>query len=165
MTTNTEADVLALAKSHHVHELKTWPKPFQAVIDGRKLHEIRDQDRHFTEGDILHLREWNPDDTSYTGRETLVRVIYLTSGGEWGIPPGKCVMSITRALSRPVAEGFVLVPKEPTDEMIEAGADSVGKLNEDRRDGFDDIDNETYASVAYRRMIAAAPSEREDRRK
>ena len=94
-----------------IHELKTWPHPFQAVLDGIKRHEIRVNDRNFACGDVLHLREWNYRDSEfaptatgatlipvdsqhYTGRELWVDVTYFTPGGEWGIPDGMCVMSI-----------------------------------------------------------------------
>lgn len=76
------------------HDLKTWPKAFQAVFDGRKRYEIRKDDRGFAVGDLLYLREWEPHTESYTGREMMVRVTYMTKGGEWGLPEGMCVMSI-----------------------------------------------------------------------
>jgi hypothetical protein len=82
-----------------IHELKTWPDPFAAVLDGTKTHEIRVADRPYAVGDVLHLREWGTDDWrrmdhAYTGRECRVEVTYLSSGGSWGIPVGLCVMSI-----------------------------------------------------------------------
>ncbi len=102
-----------------VHVLKTWPEPFQAILDGRKRYEIRVDDRGFAVGDTLHLREWQPYETSnvitgdsptdvyiakcpphFTGRELFVRVAYKTEAGEWGLTagrpgkPGVCVMSI-----------------------------------------------------------------------
>jgi hypothetical protein len=75
------------------HELKTWPAPFQAVVNGEKRYEIRSTyDRKFEVSDILFLREWDPN-RGYTGRSVAARVLYITNG-EWGIPDGLCVMSI-----------------------------------------------------------------------
>lgn len=96
------------------HELKTWPEPFAAVLAGTKRHEIRVDDRGFAVGDVLVLREWEPEPEKdaygfryaekpwrklyeydgYTGRVLTVRVTYLTPGGAWGLPAGLCVMSI-----------------------------------------------------------------------
>jgi len=85
------------------HDLKTWPEPFQAILDGRKRYEIRENDRGFTVGDGLFLREFRIDvgqgvlsDGAYTGRTCLVYVTYMTRGGEWGLPPTLCVMSIAK---------------------------------------------------------------------
>lgn len=84
-----------------VHELKTWSEPFAAVLDGRKRYEIRRDDRGFSVGDELHLREWIPvhssnDAGEYTGRSLRVRVMYMTPGGAWGLPAGLCAMGIER---------------------------------------------------------------------
>ncbi len=43
-----------------VHELKTWPEPFEAIRRGMKTCEIRKNDRDFKAGDILELVEWDP---------------------------------------------------------------------------------------------------------
>jgi len=81
------------------HTLKTWPAPFQAVWDEIKCYEIRKDDRDFRIGDALQLREYDPDTDTYSGREMLVGVTYITCGGHWGLPEDLCVMSI-RHLSR-----------------------------------------------------------------
>jgi hypothetical protein len=83
------------------HELKTWPEPFQAILDGVKRYEIRNDDRGFAVGDELLLREYDPGRASdgfgeparYTGRSIRARVTYATHG-RWGLPFGLCVMSI-----------------------------------------------------------------------
>ena len=62
------------------HELKCWPTFFQAILDGRKRHDLRRvDDRDFQVGDQLRLREFDPNLADYTGREQFVVVTYLTS--------------------------------------------------------------------------------------
>lgn len=41
-----------------IHHLKTKPEYFQAVIDGRKPFEIRNNDRNFKQGDKVILEEY-----------------------------------------------------------------------------------------------------------
>lgn len=76
------------------HEYKTWPGPFQAIVEGRKRFEIRRHDRPFlpSVGDTLHLREWRP--AGYTGREVEVVVSYVVAPGEWGLPADLMVLGI-----------------------------------------------------------------------
>ncbi|MBS3089190.1 DUF3850 domain-containing protein [Candidatus Pacearchaeota archaeon] len=49
-------------------EKKTWPEYFSAIIDGKKTYEFRLNDFECGEGDVLVLREWNPETEEYTGR-------------------------------------------------------------------------------------------------
>jgi hypothetical protein len=78
------------------HELKAWPKPFQAVWDERKRFEFRVDDRQprFAVDDYLHLREWDPVMAQYSGRLAVARVTYLVRGPSFGIPEGYVVLSI-----------------------------------------------------------------------
>lgn len=98
-----------------IHDLKIWPVPFRAVLSGAKRHEIRVNDRSYAVGDILHLREWVPEDqedavyeagggwndANYTGRTIDVEVTHMTKGGEWGLPNDLCVMSIRHIRWKP----------------------------------------------------------------
>jgi hypothetical protein len=76
------------------HDLKTWPQYYQAIIDGLKTFDIRKDDRGFQVGDELLLREYKPDKQQYTGRQLLVKVTYVTRGGQWGIPEGLVILAI-----------------------------------------------------------------------
>lgn len=64
------------------HELKTWPEPFAAVRSDEKLAEFRRDDREprFAVGDVLVLREWEPDHDNGTTPRT--RPIIHTRGHE-----------------------------------------------------------------------------------
>ena len=90
-----------------VHDLKCWPDPFAAMLEGRKRFEYRRDDRGYAVGDVLNLREWAPEttvvhdddglegtiDPGYTGRALSVSVTYVLRDG-FGVPPGYCVMSV-----------------------------------------------------------------------
>ena len=77
-----------------VHELKTWPDPFDAVWRGIKPYEIREADRDFQVGDTLLLKEWEMNGHFYTGRAITAPITYITGGGEWGLPENLCVLGL-----------------------------------------------------------------------
>ena len=79
-----------------VHELKTWPSAFEAILRGDKTHEWRKNDRDYQVGDQLLLEEYNPAPFEhaggYTERQVKVEVTYITEN--FGVPNGWCAMSI-----------------------------------------------------------------------
>ena len=71
-----------------VHDLKSWPEYFEPVVSGVKPFELREDDRHYHVGDILKLREFEPNSGKYTGREITKLVTYKLEGvGPGAIPP------------------------------------------------------------------------------
>lgn len=80
-----------------VHELKTWPGPFEGVKLGIKSLELRLNDRDYMPGDVLHLREWGPETGRYTGDSVHRLVTYVMFGGQWGLAEGWVAMSIVDA--------------------------------------------------------------------
>ena len=77
------------------HELKTHPEPFAAICRGEKRFEYRySGDRIFTIGDILLLKEFIPETETFTGETIKVKITYLLSGGQFGVPKDYCIMSI-----------------------------------------------------------------------
>ena len=76
------------------HELKTWPKHFQDIVNGRKPFEVRENDREFVVEDQLYLREWCPTKKTYSGRALTVPVSCVLHGGQFGIEEGYCVMGL-----------------------------------------------------------------------
>lgn len=59
-----------------VHDLKILPSFYEDVIQHRKTFEVRKNDRPYTVGDFLVLREYTPD-KGYTGRAVQTPVIYV----------------------------------------------------------------------------------------
>ena len=83
-----------------LHELKSWPDIFSAIINGSKCHELRMNDRHFAVGDTVLLREYDPTTKQYTGRTATVLITYMTSTGqpcalsEQALHAEYCILSI-----------------------------------------------------------------------
>lgn len=63
-------------------EKKTWPNLFQKILDGTKKYEIRLADFECKEGDILILREWDPQKKEYTGRAIEKKITYVSKTKE-----------------------------------------------------------------------------------
>ncbi len=57
-----------------IHEKKIRQKHFQAILDGTKMFEVRLADFTCSEGDILLLKEYNPETKEFTGR-TIQKVV------------------------------------------------------------------------------------------
>ena len=75
------------------HELKCWPEFFRAIETWDKMFEIRHNDRDFRVGDVLLLREWNPDIKEYSG-ESLTRVITYITDFPSGLKDGYVCMGL-----------------------------------------------------------------------
>lgn len=59
-----------------IHDLKILPSFYEDVIQHRKTFEVRKNDRPYTVGDSLILREYTPE-RGYTGRAVFVNVVYV----------------------------------------------------------------------------------------
>jgi len=62
------------------HVLKSWPEYFSPVLAGYKNFELRKNDRRFKVGDILCLKEWEPNTAKYSGREVTKRITFILEG-------------------------------------------------------------------------------------
>ena len=86
------------------HELKTDPKVFEAVFTGAKTYEIRKDDRGFSVGDVLILKETTHSGAEmkagaplvYTGRSVLVSVSHILRGPIYGLEDGWVLLSFSR---------------------------------------------------------------------
>lgn len=75
-----------------LHELKIYPKYFDAVLNGSKLFEIRKNDRNFNVGDNIFLREW--DNIKYSGRTILAEITYILNDNFVGLADGYVAFGI-----------------------------------------------------------------------
>lgn len=94
------------------HILKCHPVYFDAIERGDKTFEIRRDDRGFQKGDTLILQRTRTDRTYEVDfpfgygpplgerrkatRELRLRVLWILTGGQFGLEPGFVCMSIER---------------------------------------------------------------------
>lgn len=115
-----------------VHELKTLPQYFKAVVSDEKTFEIRKNDRGFQVGDILILKEYNQgltdstgsekvviQEQGYTGKEIRKVITYILKGGRYGLHQGYVIL----ALGEHIEKGNI------TDEEI----DTFGKFTNEQK--------------------------------
>jgi hypothetical protein len=78
--------------ARQTHELKIWPACFAAVESGAKPFDLRENDRNFRVGDVLLLREYEPETEQYSGRTLLRAISHVLLGGSFGLEAGWCVV-------------------------------------------------------------------------
>lgn len=64
-----------------IHQLKILPEHFIPVVEGKKLAELRLNDRNYHSGDCLHLREFYKG--NYTGECCVAEVTHVADVGEY----------------------------------------------------------------------------------
>jgi len=109
-----------------IHDLKCWPEYFQAVKSGIKPFELRKDDRGFAVGDVLHLREFDPDTALYTGDEidkTVTYVLPTKLFGAIGEGAKYVIMGLAPRDWTPCAEGL---PGKETDNVLVCFLDKFG---------------------------------------
>lgn len=87
------------------HDLKIDSLHFETVLNGDKTFEIRKNDRDYSLGDTLVLRETHrvpggaglADPLEYTGRICQVAVIHILRGPAYGLADGWVVMGIRKS--------------------------------------------------------------------
>lgn len=75
-----------------IHELKIHPEYFKAVVLGDKTFEIRKNDRNYSVGDLLVLKEYSTE-SGYTGKYTIVKTTYVLTDPEF-VKEGFAVLGI-----------------------------------------------------------------------
>jgi Domain of unknown function (DUF3850) len=61
------------------HFIKSWTHFYKAIKDGRKLHDLRSDDRNYQVGDICVLQEYDNIEGRYTGNEIEAEITYITN--------------------------------------------------------------------------------------
>ena len=108
------------------HYIKSWAHFYDAIAEGRKLHDLRKMDREYNVGDILVLQRYDNINGNYTGEEQRVKVTYITSNKT------PCAFS-SSALDREYAIlSLQLLPEVPT-EGAEFVPNSLGIRREEEK--------------------------------
>ncbi len=58
-------------------EKKVWPEYFEKILSGDKTYELRLDDFECSPGDVLVLKEWDPETKEYSGRQIEKKVTYV----------------------------------------------------------------------------------------
>jgi len=75
-----------------LHELKTWSSFYAPLARGTKKFELRKNDRDFQIGDMVQLKEYDPNVDYYTGRYIIARINYILLTAEsMGLKEGYCI--------------------------------------------------------------------------
>lgn len=164
MTDTKKPDLRAAAQ---MHELKTDPEVFAAVLAGLKTYEIRKDDRGFAVGDILVLHETQHSGVAmaagaplvFTGRSVRVRL----RGPVYGLVDGWVIMSIAprlRAHHHPPQGARGMTPTPNLREAAQAAMERMERARNVLTDGNPRPEcNWAMLDTTELRAALSAPSE------
>jgi len=92
---------------HRIHYLRISSVHYDKVVDELKRFELRLNDRGFELGDYLILREIVEPVKRITGRECLVRIVYMMQNFT-GLEPGWAILSIKKLAEEKIIHGSTL---------------------------------------------------------
>ncbi|MDB5455509.1 MAG: hypothetical protein JWP92_1094, partial [Caulobacter sp.] len=115
------------------HELKTWPQYFAAVRSGQKRFEIRRNDRDFKVGDILALREFDPESEAYTGQVEERQITFLLSEEDYGVIHGFVVIGFGEIIHHADAPADGALTAEQLALWHQTAADNAALRAQDAR--------------------------------
>ena len=93
------------------HVLRSWPRFFAPLLAGDTAYDARKNDRNFSRGDTVVLREWIPDNSihsangEYTGRELEFQISHVLRGAEQDAQCG-------------LGDGFVILGLKPISKHV-----------------------------------------------
>jgi hypothetical protein len=61
------------------HEVKSWLHFYEAIKAGKKMHDLRKDDRNYKVGDIVVLKEYDNICGFYTGEQIEAEITYITN--------------------------------------------------------------------------------------
>jgi hypothetical protein len=118
------------------HVLKTRPSQFNAMLNQRKGHDLRRDDRDFRVGDRVLFYEHDDNSDLYTGRVLKAKIGYITSSSnpcalsDEALADGFCILTIQlKFYSRIVASLPVSRSNQPV-ALPSRGASSDGHRHE-----------------------------------
>jgi hypothetical protein len=115
------------------HELKTWPQYFAAVRSGQKRFEIRRNDRDFKVGDILVLREFDPETEAYTGPVEERQITFLLSEEDYGVIHGFVVIGFGEIIHHADTPADGALTVEQLAQWHQTAADNAALRAQDAR--------------------------------
>jgi hypothetical protein len=101
------------------HYLKATPEYFQDVKSGKKLFEVRFNDRDYQAGDTVVLQEWLPHSEQYSGDEITKKITYILDDKVYCSPDyvimslGEIVYDGAKIVSDVVEELQMAMTKKP----------------------------------------------------
>lgn len=89
-------DTTAEKRDPIFHELKSHKFFFKYFLTDIKCYEIRKKDRDYQIGDVLILKEYDPEKNDYTGRMCTREIVYIITGQEHSIGEGLIMMTLIK---------------------------------------------------------------------